>query len=98
MPAYLIISYDIDNPDLYAEYQGGAGAALKIGDECELVALDSESELIEGDSAGHQTVILKFDSVEKAKEIYNSDDYQAVVGKRHDATSNHRAVLVNGLV
>jgi uncharacterized protein (DUF1330 family) len=42
-------------------------------------------------------VVLKFESTEKAREIYDSGDYQAIVGKRHDATSNHFAVLVNTL-
>ena len=51
---------------------------------------------IEGERAGHQTVVLKFESMDKAKEIYESGEYQAVVGKRHDATSKHFAVLVNG--
>ena len=35
---------------------------------------------------------------EKAKELYESGDYQAVLPKRLDATSNHFAVLVDGFV
>ena len=97
MPAYLIVNYTVDNPDLYAEYQGGAGTALKIGSDTELVVFDRESQVVEGENVGHQTVVLKFASVEKAREIYESGDYQAVVGKRHEATSDHFAVLVDGL-
>ena len=96
MSAYLIVNYDVDNPELYTEYQGGAGSALRIGVECEVLVLDPESEQLEGEGAGQQTVVLKFVSLEKAKEIYNSGEYQAIVGKRHAATSNHFAVLVNG--
>ena len=36
---------------------------------------------------GPQTVIIKFESAEKAKAWYNSKEYQAVVGKRLAATS-----------
>jgi len=36
-----------------------------------------------------------FDSMEKAREIYDSGDHQAIVGKRHAASSSHFAVLVN---
>ncbi len=96
MSAYLIVNYDVDNAELYGEYQQGATAALRLGSECEVVVFDVASEQIEGDGAGHQTVVLKFESMEKAKEIYNSGEYQAIVGKRHDASSKHFAVLVNG--
>ena len=97
MPAYLIVNYTVEDPELYAEYSAGAGPAMKIGEACQLLALDSESDCLEGEGVGHQTVILRFDSKEKAKEVYESGDYQAVVGKRLKATSNHFAVLVNGL-
>ncbi|MGB3736038.1 MAG: DUF1330 domain-containing protein [Ilumatobacter sp.] len=96
MSAYLIVNYDVDNPELYKEYQGGAAGALRLGSECDVLVLDPATEQIEGEGAGKQTVVLKFESMEKAKEIYDSGEYQAIVGKRHDATSKHFAVLVNG--
>lgn len=96
MAAYIIVNYQVDNPDLYGEYMQGAAGALGIGDGADLIAFDTESEVVEGDTAGHQTVVLRFDSKEKAREVWESDAYQAVVGKRHDATSKHFAVLVNG--
>lgn len=97
MSAYLIVNYDVDNAELYKEYQKGSMDALRIPSECEPIVLDPETDQIEGDGAGHQTVVLKFESMEKAKEIYESGEYQAIVGKRHEATSKHFAVLVNGL-
>lgn len=97
MPAYLIVNYQVENPELYAEYSAAAGPAMKIGKECELLGFDPASETLEGEGAGHQTVILKFESKEKAREVYESGDYQAVIGKRLEATSRHFAVLVNGL-
>lgn len=96
MAAYIIVNYQVDNPELYGEYMQGAAGALGIGDGAELVAFDTESEVVEGDTAGHQTVVIKFDSKEKAREVWESEGYQAVVSKRHDATSRHFAVLVNG--
>lgn len=97
MSAFLILNYDVDNPELYKEYQGGSMAALRIPDECEVVVFDPASEQIEGEGAGKQTIVLKFESSEKAKEIYESGEYQAIVGKRHSASSKHFAVLVNTL-
>jgi len=97
MSAFLIVNYDVDNPGLYAEYQAEAMAALRIGSECEVVVFDGDSQHVEGAATGRQTVVLKFESMEKAREIYDSGEYQAIVGKRHDASSNHFAVLVNTL-
>ena len=97
MPAYLVVNYTVENPELYGEYVAGAGPAMKIGEACQLLALDPKTEEIEGNSAGHQTVILKFDSMEQAKKVYGSGEYQAIVGKRLEATSGHFAVLVEGL-
>lgn len=93
----MIINYDIDDPELYGEYQAGAIPALRIGSECEVLVFDADSQHVEGEHAGRQTVVLKFESMDKAREIYDSGEYQAIVGKRHDATSNHFAVLVDTL-
>ena len=97
MPAYLIVTYDVDNPELYGEYAAAAGPAMMIGEACQLMALDPASQALEGDTVGRQTIILRFDSKEQARELYESGDYQAVIGKRLEATSKHFAVLVDGL-
>ena len=44
------------------------------------------AETVEGNPPGPQTVIIKFESTEKAKAWYNSDAYQAIVGTRLAAT------------
>ena len=95
MSAYLIVNY-VEDADLYGEYQGGAGPALQVGSESELLVLDPDSTQVEGEGAGRQTVVLKFDSMDKAREIYFSGEYQEVLPKRHQATSKHFALLVNG--
>jgi uncharacterized protein (DUF1330 family) len=96
MSAYLIVNYDVDDPALYGEYQAGAASALRLGSECKVVVFDPASQQVEGEGAGHQTVVLEFESIDKAREIYESGEYQAIVGTRHAATSKHFAVIVNG--
>ena len=96
MPAFLIVNYDVENPDRYGEYSAAAGPVMKIGDACQLVAFDPQSNKLEG-TPGHQTIVLSFDSMETAKEIYESGEYQKLIPIRHEATSNHFAVLVNGI-
>ena len=91
MAAFFIAQYSVNDPALYAEYSAGAGPTLaKYG--AELVAFDVAAETIEGEPPGGQTVIIKSESSEAAKQWYHSDDYQAVVGKRLAATSGFSVI------
>ncbi len=91
MPAYFIAQYVVKNPTLYREYQQGAGPTIgAFGGK--LVAFDVSATTIEGKPPGPQTVIIEFESTEKAMAWYRSPEYQRVVGKRLAATEGH-AVL-----
>ncbi len=94
MPAYLIVNYTIEDLELYKSYQREAVPSLGIGTDCMVRVLDGHSETLEGD-AGQQTVVLEFESKKRAKEIYESGQYQAVLPNRLNATSKHFAVLVD---
>jgi len=91
MAAYFIAQYVVNDPDLYREYQAGAGPTIQASG-AELVAFDVAAETIEGTPPGPQTVIIKFDSTEAAKAWYNSAEYQAVVGKRLQATEGFAVI------
>ena len=91
MSAYFIAQYVVNDPALYQEYAAGAGPTIAAHGG-KLLALDVASETIEGEPPGPQTVVLEFESVEKAKEWYNSPDYQAVVGKRLAATTGFAVI------
>ncbi len=56
------------------------------------MAFDVAAEAVEGEAPGPQTVIIKFESTEAAKAWYNSDEYQAVVGKRLAATEGYAVI------
>ena len=85
MAAYFVAQYAVNDPALYQEYAAGAGPTMAAAGG-ELVSFDVASETIEGEPPGPQTVIIKFETVEAAKAWYNSERYQAVVGKRPAAT------------
>ena len=85
MAAYFIAQYVVKDPALYAEYQKGAGPTIAASGG-ELISFDIAAETIEGAPPGPQTVILKFEDVAAAKAWYESSEYQAVVGKRLEAT------------
>ena len=85
MAAYFIAQYVVNDPALYGEYGAGAGPTVaQYGGE--VIAFDVAAETMEGEPPGPQTVIIKFEDADKAKAWYNSDEYQAVVGKRLQAT------------
>lgn len=91
MAAYFIAQYVVKNPELYGEYQGGAGPTLQqYGGE--LVAFDVAAEAMEGEAPGPQTVIIKFEDTDAAKTWYNSPEYQAVVNKRLEATEGFSVI------
>lgn len=96
MPAYLIVNYTVQDPDAYAEYQAGAGPALKVGTDCRLRSFDPASVAVEG-NPGSQTVVLEYDSKDEARAAYDSGDYQAVVGIRLGATTDHFGVIVDAI-
>jgi uncharacterized protein (DUF1330 family) len=97
MTAYLILNYEIEDADAYGDYISKAPAALGIPADARPLVVGGNTEQIEGEGAGTNTVVLQFDSREKAKEIYESGDYQAIVGTRLGATTKHFAILVDGL-
>ena len=92
MTAYLIVNYDVTDADGYLEYQSKAAPIMAGG---KLLVLDTESGKTEGEP-GHQTVVIEYPDRETAEAAYNSEEYQAVVGIRLGATSNGRAVIVDG--
>jgi len=91
MAAYFIAQYVVNNADLYGEYSQAAGATIGAHGG-ELVAFDIAAETVEGQPPGPQTVVIKFESTEQAMGWYNSDEYQAVVGKRLEATEGFSVI------
>ncbi|MDG2114482.1 MAG: DUF1330 domain-containing protein [Actinomycetota bacterium] len=94
MTAYLVANYDVVDTDKYREYQQGAAPIMGGGGK--LLVLDPASTVKEGDG-GAQTVVIEYPTKEAALAAYESDEYQAVVGIRLGATSNGRAVIVDGM-
>jgi len=93
MTAYLIANYDIVDPDAYRSYQKRSAPIMAGG--ANLLVLDSNSSVREGDG-GAQTVVVEYPTREAAEAAYESAEYQAVVGIRLGATTNGRALIVDG--
>lgn len=90
---YVVITEDVKDPAGMGEYAKLAGKAMA---GATILAFDQKAEQIEGDWHGTQTVLLEFESVDAAREWYNSDAYQQAVNVRQ-AAADCNGVILNGL-
>ncbi len=95
MSVYFVVNSTIDDQALLDDYVQSAGASIGLV-PIKILAADTETQAIEGQAAGNRTVILEFESDADFHTWYDSPEYQAIVGKRHAATTGF-AVLAKGL-
>ena len=94
MTAYIISNVEIFDTEAYGEYGKLAPDAIKkYGGE--FLTRGGAAEILEGNWQPHRIVVVKFDSVEKAKAMYNSPDYQAAKTKRTGA-ADFNMIVVEG--
>ncbi len=95
MAAWLFASIQsINDPAGFREYQQLAGATLvKYGGKG--LGGGNKIEVMDGDWSPVAVVAIEFESLAKAKEWYNSPEYQAVLPKRLN-TTNGGVVFVDG--
>lgn len=94
MPAYLVAIGNVKNPEAYEEYRKLAGPAIRQYDG-RFLARGGESELLEGSFPGARVVIVEFPSLERAKEFFDSPEYQAARQKRL-AVADLSLIIVEG--
>ena len=85
MPAYIIANQTVTDPETFGKYAQAAGPTVAAFGGKVLVA-GPGAEVLDGEPAP-ATVIIEFESVEKAKAWYNSPEYQAVIGLRLSSTT-----------
>jgi len=95
MPAYVIVEIDIVDPMGYEEYKKLAGATVeKYGGE--YIARGGTVETLEGDWKPKRIVVLKFESMQRAEEWLNSEEYREPRKMRH-RTAKTKMILVDGV-
>ena len=96
MSCYFIASYNVIDADKYKEYLKLAQPlTLKHGGI--VVVSDPETKALEGE-VNKSTVIVKFDSEEKALEWYNDPEYQKAIPLRQAATEKGRVRITREFV
>ena len=84
MAAYVVIQAEVTDPDKFKQYQELAGPAVrKYGGR--VLAAGGGFETLEGKWPRPTLVMLEFASVEKAKDWYDSPEYQEAIAARQGA-------------
>lgn len=94
-PAYFIFEADIRDAEGMKPYLAKVGATLEPFPVQFLVNGD-ELESLEGEPPVGKIVMLRFDSMEAARNWYNSPAYREILPHRL-RSANNRAYLVEGL-
>ena len=95
MPAYIVVEIEIIDPVGYEEYKIQAGATVhKYGGK--YIARGGKTEVLEGDWNPKRIVVLQFESMERAKEWLNCEEYREPRKMRHK-TAKTNMILVEGV-
>jgi uncharacterized protein (DUF1330 family) len=95
MSAYVIVEIEVTDPVGYEEYKKQAAATVhKYGGK--YIVRGGTTEVLEGDRRPKRIVVLQFDSMERAKEWLNCEEYREPRKMRH-RTARTNMILVEGL-
>src|SRR6185295_974977 len=95
MPAYVIVDIDVTDAVGYEDYKRQASdTVFKYGGE--YLVRGGKTEVLEGDWQLNRVVVLKFPSMDRAKEWLNCEEYREPRKLRHK-TSKTNMIVVEGL-
>jgi uncharacterized protein (DUF1330 family) len=94
MPAYVIADVEVTDAERYAVYSAQVSATLEPYGGRFLVR-GGATERIEGGWLPARLVIIEFPSMDAAHRWYDSPEYQAILGIRHEAATA-RLILAPG--
>jgi uncharacterized protein (DUF1330 family) len=81
MPAYVVATGTVRDPEAYQAYRTLAAASIaQFGGR--FLARGGKSDVLEGSFPGPRVVIVEFPSFERAHEWFGSPEYQAARQKR----------------
>ncbi len=93
MAAYIIFTHKVTDADTLNNVYLPKAVETLGPYAPEILVVDENIEVIEGNSGDTRTVVLKFKDRDEAKKWYNSPEYQAVVNLRLDSIEGAHAVL-----
>ena len=95
MSAYVIVEIDVLDPAGYEEYKKLAGATVeKYGGK--YIVRGGRTEVLEGSWRPKRIVVLQFESMQRAREWLNCEEYRDPRKMRH-RTAETKMILVEGV-
>ena len=95
MAAYLIVDeLSVSDQETIKDYIKKAGATIKANGG-ELLA-SGVPEALEGEWLPNRCVLVKFETMEKLKSWWNSDEYQTLIPIRTSVSENN-IIIIDGL-
>ena len=95
MAAYIIAELEITDPEAFDEYRAGVPETIeKYGGT--YLARGGAIETAEGDWSPKRLVILRFESMARAKEWHASEDYRDLKALRQ-RSANTNLIMVEGV-
>ena len=95
MAAYVIVEIDVVDPVGYEEYKNLASASvLRHGGK--YIVRGGATEVLEGDWNPKRIVLLEFESMQRAKDWLNCEEYREPRKMRH-RTARTNMILVDGV-
>lgn len=95
MAAYIIATIEVTDPEQFEVYRGQVPATIaRHGGK--YLARGGHVEVVEGGQPARRTVVLEFDSLEKARGWYYSDDYAGPKALRMASTISN-VMIVDGV-
>lgn len=98
MPAYLIVNYDVTDEDALMQYREQAVPVLIGEGRGKLLSTDAASLVLpESTDGGTHTVVIQFETKDRAMEVYRSEAYKPMIQARQAATRPCFALIVEGV-
>ena len=92
MPAFIIVDIKVTNPEKYEEYKKQVWPSIEsFGGR--FVVRGGRAETLEGDWSPERIVVLEFESIEKAKQWWDSDEYRGPRDLRWNASTGNMIVV-----
>jgi uncharacterized protein (DUF1330 family) len=94
MSAYIIVEIEVQDPSGYEEYKKLAGATVAAHGG-KYIVRGGKTEVLEGDWQPKRIVVLEFESMDRAKQWLNCEEYREPRKMRH-RTAKTNMILVEG--
>ena len=95
MSAYVVAEIEVDNPEGYEEYKKLAPPPIAaFGGK--YITRGGRAENLEGDWKPNRIVILEFESIDKAKNWLDSEEYREAKALRHKHATS-KMIVVDGV-